>query len=122
MGPILAIGSLVGPVLRYREWDEGGLVDVAIDRPQPEGWTRFDQALQRQGVWDWSSPSVTGDFDSGAWAIGLIWRKRTLDIQGVGRWPPHHGTRPGMEWTGFMRAVHRLAGGRGFDPLQTAVP
>ena len=52
----------------------------------------------------------------GAWAVGLIWERRTIDIQGIGAWPPHHTTVPGPEWTGFMRAVHRLAGRRGFDP------
>jgi hypothetical protein len=45
-----------------------------------------------------------------------MWQRRTIDIQGIGAWPPHHTVAPGPEWTGFMRAVHRLAGHRGFDP------
>lgn len=116
IGPMLAIGSLIGPVLRYREWDEGGLVDVAIYQPDPDVWRRFDEALRRLRVWEWKEPANAGAFDGGAWAVGLIWQRRTIDIQGIGAWPPHHTAVPGPEWTGFMRAVHRLAGGRGFDP------
>jgi hypothetical protein len=103
-------------VLRYREWDEGGLIDVAIYQPDPDVWRRFDEALRRLRVWEWTAPPTAGAFDGGAWAVGLMWQRRTIDIQGIGAWPPHHTVAPGPEWTGFMRAVHRLAGHRGFDP------
>ncbi len=119
LGPLLALGSLVGPVLRYREWDEDGLADVAIYAPDDDVWMRFDRALDRLGVWGWESrPSGAGD--GGAWAIALLWGRRRLDIHGVGAWPPAGGAEPGPEWVGFMRAVHRLAGGRGFDARQGA--
>ena len=118
LGPLLAIGSIVGPVLRYREWGEGGLADVAIYRPDADVWRRFDAALDRLGAWRWTSPPAAGDLDGGAWSIGLIWRGRTLEIDGLGAWPPAHATRPGPEWAGFMRAVRRLAGERGFDPKE----
>lgn len=120
IGPLLAIGSLVGPVLRYRAWDESGLVDVAVYRPDDEVWVRFDEALRRLRVWDWPAPAAIGDPAGGAWAVGLIWRGRTIDLEGVGAWPPAGTAAPGPEWIGFLRAVHRLAGGRGFDALQTA--
>ena len=107
---------VIGPMLGYREWDEGGLIDVAIYQPDPDVWRRFDEALRRLRVWEWQSPPNAGAFDGGAWAVGLIWQRRTVDIQGIGAWPPLHTVAPGPEWTGFMRAVHRLAGGRGFDP------
>ena len=42
--------------------------------------------------------------------------ENVLRSQGIGAWPPTRGTVPGPEWAGFLRAVHRLAGGRGFDP------
>lgn len=116
IGPLLAIGSIVGPVLRYREWGEGGLADVAIYRPDEDVWQRFDEALTRLRVWDWAAPVGHGDLDGGAWSIGLIWRGRALDVNGLGIWPPRHERLPGPEWIGFMRAVHRLAGRRGFDP------
>ena len=53
-------------------------------------------------------------------AIARLWGRRRLDIHGVGAWPPAGGAEPGPEWVGFMRAVHRLAGGRGFDARQGA--
>ncbi len=118
IGPLLAIGSLVGPVLRYRAWDESGLVDVAVYRPDDEVWARFDEALRRLRAWEWRAPTAIGDPAGGAWAVGLIWQGRTLDIEGVGAWPPAGTARPGPEWVGFLRAVRRLAGGRGFDALQ----
>ena len=116
LGPLLALGSLVGPVLRFREWDDDGLADVAIYGPDVDVWRRFRDAVDRRGVWDWPAyPRGIGD--GGAWAIALLWEGRSLDIHGVGAWPPHGSTRPGPEWAGFMRSVHRLAGGRGFDAL-----
>ena len=120
IGPMLAIGSLVGPVLRYRAWDDSGLADVAVYRPDDEVWARFDEALRRLGVWEWRAPTAIGDPAGGAWAVGIVWRGRTIDIEGVGSWPPAGQSAPGPEWARFMRAVHRLAGGRGFDVREHA--
>ncbi len=112
---LLAIGSLVGPVLRYRAWDDGGIADVAIYVPDKAVWQRFDAALGRLGVWGWTQPAPSANVDSGTWEIALLWQRRRLELSGDGSWPPRGGDRPGPEWAGFLRAVHRLAGGRGFD-------
>jgi hypothetical protein len=117
VGPMLAIASLLGPVLRYRAWDDRGLADVAVFRPDADAWARFDDALARMRAWTWLAPVAHGDLEGGAWSIGLLWRGRSLEISGLGAWPPTGDARPGPEWAGFMRAVRRLAGGRGFDHL-----
>ncbi len=114
LGPLLALGSLVGPVLRYREWDDEGLCDVAIYGPDIEVWTRFADALNRLDVWSWKTPAASAGGGSGAWEISILWHRRTIDIHGEGAWPPGGTIDPGPEWAGFMKAVHRLAGGRGF--------
>jgi hypothetical protein len=125
LGPLLALGSLVGPVLRYREWDDEGLCDVAIYKPDPEVWERFGEALQRLDVWSWqvavaADPGTQADILGpdpkcpSAWEISLLWNRRAIDIHGEGLWPPSGSSSPGPEWSGFMKAVHRFAGGRGF--------
>lgn len=119
LGPLLALGSLVGPVLRYRAWDDDGLCDVAVYSPDAEVWDRFAEALRRLRVWEWEGHAPLLSVDAGsAWEIAVLWGGRSIDLHGEGAWPPHGTADPGPEWSGFMRAVHRLAGGRGFDPLQ----
>ena len=118
IGPLLAVGSLLGPVLRYRAWTDGGLADVAVFRPDEDAWVRFDAALARLRAWGWEAPAPHVEVDTGAWSIGLLWQGRSLEIDGIGAWPPAGAARPGPEWAGFMRAVRRLAGGRGFDHLE----
>jgi hypothetical protein len=106
LAPVLALGSLIGPVLRYRAWDDDGIDDVAIHRPDDEAWRRYADALDRLRVWTWESQPLGG---LSAWEITLLWNGRSLEISGS-------APRPGPEWAGFLRATHRLAGGRGFDP------
>jgi hypothetical protein len=115
IAPVFAIGSITGPVLRYRAWGESGIDDVAIFAAGDEAWERFRRALDRSRVWEWTSPPASGTLDGLAWTISLLWDGRSVDIDGVGAFPPSGTSRPGPEWAGFVRAVRRLAGNRGFD-------
>ena len=114
LGALLALGSLIGPVVRYRQWDDDGLADVSMFTPSDESWKRFEQALDRLGVWGWETSPSTGSVEGGAWEVSILWRRRRIEINGIGAWPPHGTTVPGIEWAGFMKAIHRFAGGRGF--------
>ncbi|MBJ7249729.1 MAG: hypothetical protein JHC83_10990, partial [Thermoleophilia bacterium] len=67
LGALLALGTLVGPVVRYRQWDADGLADVSIFTPSDESWQRFDQALNRLGVWRWQTPPTSGGVEGEAW-------------------------------------------------------
>jgi hypothetical protein len=115
IAPIFAIGSITGPVLRYRAWGGGGIEDVAVFAVTDEAWKRFERTLDRLGVWSWRSPPASGTLDGVAWTIAMLWGRRRIEIDGVGSFPPAADTIPGPEWAGFLHAVRRLAGNRGFD-------
>ncbi len=81
--------------------------------PDGEAWDAFRQALDDLDVWNWRPDYVNESIMDGTnWHVEIEWGEKRVQSGGSNGYPG--GRESSRQFSGFLKAVSQLIGGRAF--------
>jgi hypothetical protein len=119
------IGGFGGPsygvrfedsTLYYDAWDNGEQHEPVEVHPTEADWEAFWRTLDEVGAWDWKEEYETeGVMDGTGWSLEVEYNGRVLETGGSNAYPPDGKMNVSKQFSRFLKAVSKLAGGRKYE-------